>query len=370
MHNPRQVDIDADDAFERGRQRGAEVGDELRWTWPVYQQIFAVTATDAGRDLVAVDELAESCLDSVASWSPGLLREVEGIAAGSGADVRTVMAINARTEILARARGTTLTECSTIVELRGTAGSALGVQTWDWHHDLADAWHLQTVAGDEYRFVGLTEFGMPAKIGVNSAGLGLHFNLLRHESDVLDGAVPGRTGGCVPVHLLAREILGRAASVTDAVEIARSAPLGASTVLTVFTADEGACVEVSPAGVGVVEPEDGWLVHTNHFLDPRLADGERVTVDVTTTFDRQDLLRARVKGAAGPLGLAELVGLLCAHDEDGVPVCRHLDPAAALGYRSATLATVALDAARREAHISAGGPCRRSQVTTLSAAPR
>ena len=203
---------------------------------------------------------------------------------------------------------------------------------------------------------------------MNEAGLGIHFNLLRHASDVeeYDDQAAPRPGG-IPVHLLARAVLGGTASVAQAVDLISSAPVAASTVITVVTPGEAACVEISPAGVGLVEPADGWLVHTNHFLDARLAAGERVTTDITTTFEREDLLRTRAKATAAPLEVEDLVGLLCAHDEDGVPVCRHADPEAPMGYRTATLATVGIDPRRRTATVSAGGPCRRADISTLTA---
>jgi isopenicillin-N N-acyltransferase like protein len=366
-----ELTVDAGDAFERGRQRGRQVADRLHQTWPIYRRLFAATAREALRDPVDVGALADSCAESVATWSPDLFRELEGVAAGSGFDLHTVLALNARTEVLAFGRGCGTTECSTLVQMEGPDGSAISAQTWDWHHDLSDGWHVQTVRGDEHTFVGLTEFGMLAKIGVNDAGLAVHFNLLRHASDVVVDA-DGRESppGGIPVHLLAREVLGKAGSLAAAVELIRSAPAAASTVITVVTPDEAACVEISPAGVGVVEPADGWLVHANHFLDPQLAEGERVTLDVTTTFERQELLRSRVKGVAGPLDGEGLTGLLRAHDEDGVAVCRHLDPAAPFGYRSATLATVAVHPARRSVAVSAWGPCRGTDVTTLCAAVR
>lgn len=363
------TEIDSTDPFERGRQRGVQVAAALRKTWPIYQSLFAVTARDAGRAPVDVPAIAESCLDAVSTWSPELLRELEGVAAGSGFALTTVMALNARTEVLAQARGAGTTECSTLVQMQGADGSAIGAQTWDWHAELAGGWHLHTVRGDDHTFVGLTEYGMLAKIGVNAAGLGVHFNLLRHASDGCGGYDDQRVNpaGGVPVHLLARQVLGRAARVAEAVELVGAAPVCASTVITVVSPEESVCVEVSPAGVGLVDPSDGWLVHTNHFLDPRLAVGERVTEEVTTTFEREDLLRSRVKAVAAPLEVEELAGLLCAHDEDGVAVCRHPDDDATLGYRSSTLATVSIEPVRCAVGISEGGPCRRTEVASLAA---
>jgi isopenicillin-N N-acyltransferase like protein len=369
MSSRMHVEIDSTDPFERGRQRGAQVAAPLQATWPIYQSLFAVTARDAGRDPVDISAVAHACLDALSPWSPDLLRELEGVSAGTGLPLTTVMALNARTEVFAVAGGTSVTECSTIVETAGTAGTALSAQTWDWHEELAHGWHLQTVRKGERSYVGLSEFGMLAKIGVNSAGLGIHFNLLRHVSDAqpgYDDQTAALRGG-VPVHLVAAAILGSADTVGEALDLVRSAPIAASTVITVVTPEEAACLEMSAAGVGVVEPSDGWLVHTNHFLDPRLAEGEAVTEFVTTTFEREDLLRSRVKAVAGPQDVEELTTMLCAHDEDGASVCRHPGPGDPHGYRSATLATVALDVERRQAHVFEDGPCRRSDVAILTA---
>lgn len=371
---PVHVQIDAPDPFERGVQRGRFAAHRLQCTWPIYRQLIDVTADIYGGPRIDVSAVAEASLDSLTTWSPALLRELEGVAQGSGLELLTVMSINARTEALALARDGT-TECSTVVQLRGRSGTSVSAQTWDWHYDLVDGWHVQTVRGNEHAFVGLTEYGMLAKIGMNDAGLGLHLNLLRHASDGRTSQSEASYGdpaapiGGVPVHLVAREILGRASTVAEAADLAASAPLTASTVLTVVTEDDAVCLEMCPDGVAVLRPQSGWLVHANHFLDPVLAEGERVMFDLTTTLERQELLSARSKAVDEPLDAEGLARLLAAHDEDGVAVCRHVDRQAPMGYRTATLATVALDPAARSAAVSAGGPGERRDVVTLTATP-
>lgn len=368
------VEIDATDPFERGKQRGALVAEPLARTLPLYAEIFGVLARDSGRAPTDAGAIADACLDSLAGWSPDLRREIEGVAAGAGLSAREVMTLNARTEILAQAGWLGPTECSTLAHLPqpGATPAARGTvsaQSWDWHDELADGWHTQRVRGDEQPFVGLCEHGMLAKIGVNGAGLGVHFNLLRHHSELPDAAgsaLPVRGG--VPVHLLARAVLGRCRTVDEAIDLVRSAPVVASTVLTVVTPDDAGCLEISPAGVGVVRPTAGWLVHTNHFLAPELAPGEAVTSDVSTTFERADLLDARVAAVLGAVDARGLVDLLCAHHDDGCEVCRHAPDDATLGYRTATLATVALDTAARTAAICANGPCDWATPVTLVAA--
>jgi len=127
--------------------------------------------------------------------------------------------------------------------------------------------------------VTFSEFGQPAKIGVNDRGLGVHFNILHHRSD-------GSRDG-VPVHVLVRMILERAHTVDEATSIAHSVPLAASSVLTVVAYDgeraSAAALEVPPSAVAVLHPAaNGLLAHTNHFLNPVLAAGEYSPYETTT----------------------------------------------------------------------------------------
>jgi isopenicillin-N N-acyltransferase-like protein len=222
------------------------------------------------------------------------------------------------------------------------------VQTWDWHPHLREVpvlWEYEPRGGRTVRT--FTEFGVLAKIGVNTAGLGVHFNILRHASDTAEIGVP--------VHLVARRILDEATTVDEAVDLARTAQTSASTAITVVTADAAATLELCPDGVAVV-PTDGVLLHTNHFLDPVLAAGERLAVERPLTYDRLAHLRANPDGLAA-VDMTVRTSALLSHGPDGAPVCAHPDPAAALHERWETVATISLDVAASSMLVHEGGPC-------------
>src|SRR5688572_17658048 len=145
--------------------------------------------------------------------SPDLVRELEGMAAGAGQPVELLLAVNARTELLA---GTPAAECSVIGSLDGPGGCTVA-QTWDWHPALASAWVLWSVelSGGRW-FTTLTEAGVLAKIGVSGSGLCCALNFLSSSAD--------RGVGAVPIHVLLRELLDRCASLEEALELLRSAP--------------------------------------------------------------------------------------------------------------------------------------------------
>ncbi len=328
----------------RGREFGARWPAEIAATFDGYAALF-----DAhGADRAQVRSYAEEAARETEKWSPALAAEMAGIAAGAGLAAWQVAAVNARTEILAALDAVGEGECSTAVVLPGGGAPPRTVQTWDWHPHLRDVPVLWAYEPSPGRSVAtFTEFGVLGKIGVNTAGLGVHFNILRHASDSAEIGVP--------VHLVARRILDEAGTVDEAVAVARSARTSASTAITVVTSDAAATLELCPDGVAVV-PTDAVLLHTNHFLDPALAAGERLAVERPLTYDRLEHLHEHAGGLAAVDATAR-VGAMLSHGPDGAPVCAHPDPAAALHERWETVATISLDLELAGMLVHEGGPC-------------
>lgn len=263
-----------DDEYEEGRRFGQSWAPQLAAARDSYLRLFAQSGV---QDSMARD-VAEGCRIQTEDHAPEIAEEFQGMAEGSGLSLSDVYLLTARTEILARM--TPSMECSTAVHVPSDGTAPRTLQTWDWHETLSNETvvrRFRSRAGAG--IVTFSEFGQPAKIGVNDRGLGLHFNILHHRSD-------GSQAG-VPVHVLARMILNRARSIEDAVGVAQSIPLAASSVLTVVTYDghaaAAAAIEVSPAGVAVLDTPPGHtLAHTNHFLDEALAAGEYSPYETTS----------------------------------------------------------------------------------------
>ena len=91
------------------------------------------------------------------------------------------------------------------------SGSALGIQTWDWHNELAEGWMVWTIEHPDGRRVEtLTEAGIVGKIGMNDRGVAVLLNILGHRDD---GPPVG-----VPVHVLCRSVLDQADGAVAALE--------------------------------------------------------------------------------------------------------------------------------------------------------
>ncbi|GAA1107125.1 C45 family peptidase [Nocardiopsis metallicus] len=330
--------IDSADPRERARLRGRAL--ELAHTLDTYDRLFR----SAGLTETQVRDAGHRALDIIASHRAGLAGQILGLAQGAGLEPWQIAALNARTEILAQSASAP-GECSTVVQELPGRNAHVGVQTWDWHVELSASWHTVESGGADHRYAGLTEHGILAKIGVNSAGLALHFNILGHRQDRLSG---------VPMHILAATVLEEAESPNHAQEIVRGTPVTSSGSLMLFTEHESVLLDISPEGVYVVPSK----VRTNHFLTERLSPNEKSWLYQPDSTQRRDLLLQRLARAT-PRTEKELLSLLVSTPEEASLTCLP-DFALPLGRRWASLATVLLDPGRKRATILDGTPAEQT----------
>ena len=334
------------DPHARGREIGGRYAEQVRQVSAGYLAHFALL----GISRPQVREIVAASVEALAEWYPALVAESDGIAEAAGLEPWQVAAVGARTEVLAAVRAGG--ECTTAVYVPPAGGAPETIQTWDWHDSLTPEGLLLALVAESGRRVKLfTEFGTAAKIGVNDAGLGLHFNILHHESD--------HTGGGVPVHAVARRVLEEATTVAEARDIARTATLGASTVLTVVAYDGGqgsaVSIEMSPARLGVVGADaDGWLLHTNHFLEPGLAAGD-VSDPAAVSAERYEHASAVRHDMAGRTP-ADRAAAFCGTAGPDAVVCVRADATQPDHEQWGTLLTASLDLAGFGLEYREGSP--------------
>ncbi len=351
--------------FDSGALIGRDRGEALGRRFAAEIASAATAYTEFFRDLGIADETVErtvaECDAALREWAPHLAAEIDALAAGAGMPSRSVLLLNSRTEVLA-AEALPVSECSTLVRVPparlGLDAPVLSTQTWDWAPRLAPdgvMWRFVTDGGGWVK--AFAEPGMLAKIGLNDRGLAVHFNFLDHVSDTIDGGVP--------LHAIVRRILEEASTVDEAIGLARSARVGASSVITVVATQPGhrdaAAIEISPAGVAAIRPDaDGWLPHTNHFLDPDLAAGEVPETTTSTTRARLAHLRSVIDDDAdGDLSRAALPDLarrLCGAAGLAAPICVFEDPTRPPTEQWRTLLTIRLDPQVGLIHYAQGSP--------------
>lgn len=334
---------------DRGREFGEHHRAEIRGNVAAYRRLFRAKAA---RPFDA-DLWAERAWRVISERAHTAAAEIQGMADGAGLPVHELAMLNARTELLGVADPAgEADECSTVVALR-PQGPPIAAQTWDWYDAMAGGWLLWTIPHPDGPVVEtVTEYGVLGKIGVSSYGVGVMFNMLRHRHD----ALAEERGIGYPVHLLSRRIMETAHNLDEALTVAGAEATSASTSLTVVDASgQTASVELFRGGPGVVRPENGLLVRTNHFVSVEGRGGcLAASIGPGSRIRRSTLLDAL--SAEPPTATGEIVSAMHDHAATG-GVCVHPDPAVRPELRHATLATVELDLASRRLRASPGGPC-------------
>ena len=221
-----------------------------------------------------LDDLVASYLPIIADFDADHVEEMRGIAEGADLPLSHIVLMNARTELLKLAkmpilRAGLLAErhaegCTTIiVQPERTPDNVLiHAHNWDWKASCADACIILRMRNDDGPdILTFTEAGGLARFGFNSAGIAITGNYLECERDYRDLGVP--------LALIRRKVLQQD-NPSLAFGAAYTVKKSASNNLAISHAGTGVVhdLECAPDETLVVEPKDGLLVHSNHWLSP------------------------------------------------------------------------------------------------------
>jgi isopenicillin-N N-acyltransferase-like protein len=331
----------------------------------------AAFAHYAGWDWEQVLREALRFEEPIAESYPAFLEEMRGIADGAGVRQAEVLALNVRTEVMfaARAREAiaqrrrTLGECSAFCMLPNASSDGHTVigQNWDWllHCD-------ETVIVLEVEQEGLPDFvtvveaGLLAKAGMNSSGLGVVTNALVTE---LDKGEPG-----LPYHVILRAMMD-CENLSDAVSVLEGGVRSSSANYLIAHADGVAIdVEAAPGSHSTLYfqyPEQGVLLHTNHFL---AGEARKIDLSIWAMPDspgRWQCLKAAVElgrkeSPDGTLSLKTFQRAFSDHAGYPSSICCHPDVRENPLDTGRTVASVLMDLGERRVWIADGFPCESS----------
>lgn len=290
--------------------------------------------------------------DVIKEDAPMLLEEMKGIARGAEVSLEEIVFLNARSELMSMTWRTAapVGECTAIglTGQRTTNGRPILAQNWDWHERVSATtavFILKPSRGP--RALYLAEAGQMAKIGVNEHGVGVTLNILIIEE----------VGHGLPVHVLLRLVLG-ARDATEAIARVKDArKAGASHFLIADKNDQMTGLELTPAKAGEISPENGVLLHTNHYCNPQLVKKDLGPLLMPGTVTRYDRAAALISGRKQ--WDAESLGEIFAdHENAPSSICCHVDASGPKHLRMMTVASCIIDLAGSKMLISCGQPCR------------
>jgi isopenicillin-N N-acyltransferase like protein len=342
---------------ERGRQYGEQARGRMLRSRDAYEEVFG-HYTSWSWDKVT--EEAVRYVPPIRAFRPEYLDEMRGMAQGSGLRFEDVLALNVRSEVMfaAKARQALLRplpgvgECTAFAALpEEPGGHVLVGQNWDWLvHSFDTVVVLEARQIDRPAYVTVVEAGLLAKLGMNSAGIGLATNAMVTDRD------RGEPG--VPFHVLLRSVLD-AETVTEALAGLQSG-FRSSSANYIVASDDGVALDVEAVPgdftrLRVSEPENGVLLHTNHLLhaQPGVTDVSLWAMPDSAVR----LQRARAVARESGRSRAALTAMLSDHADRPWSICAHPDGRLPRLDQAATVASAVMDLAERRLWLADGPPC-------------
>jgi isopenicillin-N N-acyltransferase like protein len=348
--------------FAHGRRFAREIADNVA----TYLRRFAASGLD--RDAAFVE--AARWRQAIAQHNGAYAEEMRGIAEGAGQSEDTIALLNARYELAFTLFGQEARTPAAVAELVAPDGcTTFGLapeatadrhawlgQNWDWLegvHGRTFVLHARRTA--QPSFVCLTEAGIAGgKMGVNECGIGL----------VENGLASSRDGGnpyAKPFHVRCREVLDAERFDDAARPVTDSARTCSANFVIGAAGGEVADFESSPDHVSRIDPEDGIVAHSNHFLTE--GHGESLLEKLSpNTLYRVDRMRALLQAHRGALTFAHMRAAAADHFGEPYAICRHPDAREPSEKRTMTVGAVLIDLEARTMHVANGPPCANEYV--------
>jgi isopenicillin-N N-acyltransferase like protein len=252
--------------YERGVQYGRAVAERVHLSASRYGQ----TLRNLGYSEASQMALIRSLEQAIGEFQPAYLEEMRGIAAGAEVSYEDIVMINARTEVLAKARAEKALEaededgCTGVLVLpsRSATGQLIHAQNWDWKADCVDTGIVLRVRNDDGPdFLTFVEAGGLARSGLNAAGVSITANYLESDRDY--------TQLGVPLSLLRRRVLEEAV-FANALRVIATTPKSCSNNIMLGMAEGfGIDFECAPDEAFPIYPgDDQLIVHANHWVSP------------------------------------------------------------------------------------------------------
>jgi isopenicillin-N N-acyltransferase-like protein len=291
-------------------------------------------------------KLVQEYLPLIERFDPLYVEEMRAIADGADVPFEHIVLLNARTEIVKLARrpdmraqmqSSLLSDgCTVVVATPQVTRDRVVIhaQNWDWKRECAETTCVLLVHRDDGPdFLTFTEAGGLARSGFNTAGIAIGANYLESDRDY-------RRAG-VPLALIRRKVLEQQ-YLAMAYKAVCVTPKSCSNNI-VVSHREGLVIdfECAPDEAFRVEPTDGLLVHSNHFVSPvalaKLQDKGMATMPDSLYRDQR--VRSLLLPHLGQITVEDVQAALFDDFQSPWSVCR---PPASEGDGNNLTATVAM----------------------------
>lgn len=332
--------------YERGLIYGQLCRDEVSASIRSYQILFEGTKGISWED---AREISKYYLSLTGEFEPDYIEEMKGIAEGAGVDLFDIAALNARTEIMyAQTTNENVNECTTLSLMAPATegGRVIAAENWDYSKILRESLVIVHVyQEDKPHFVMVAEAGMIGGIGMNDCGVAVMLNALR------------TTVPCQGIPLRARmRAMLEADNLGEAYVKGSHSPYSVANLIATHKDGIAIGFEMDSRNVEPLIPEDGVLMHTNHYIGPKMYLANDVN-HKGSSYIRLQRIRTLVKQHHGNITIEDVKAMLCDHAGYPFAICDHENMKEPLVERDATNYSVIMDLTEKCMYLAPGNPC-------------
>jgi isopenicillin-N N-acyltransferase like protein len=283
---------------------------------------------------------------------PKYVDEMRGIAEGADVKFDDIAVLNVMEGVVSDALH--LTKCTSFAvnQERTENGQVLVAHNEDWvPEDEQDVFIIRARPDDEPAFLAMTYGGLLPNIGMNAEGI----------AQCCDSVTTTDKRIGIPRIIVSRAVLA-ARTPSQAIRSVLIPHRAAGyNHLLVHESGELYSVEVSARNFALLYGSQGYMVHTNHFLDRKMEKIEAEPDELINT--RVRYWRAhRLIQQTKQHSTSSLQNILKDHVNYPDSICRHDNQGSPL-EREKTIISVVMDLTHRQLHAAWGNPCETEYQT-------
>ncbi|HEX7976022.1 MAG TPA: C45 family peptidase [Anaerolineales bacterium] len=332
---------------EIGRQIGEACAGQIRNSLNNARALLEMTYEDLQLTWEGAQIQSRKYLPYAQERYPQYVDEMLGMAEGANVPFDDVVALNVMEAVTMDALH--LTKCTSLAvnDERTADGHVLVAHNEDWlPEDEQDVYIVHETPDDEPPFLAMTYGGLLPNVGFNAAGI----------AQCCDSVYPKDSRIGVPRLVVSRAVLG-ARTPDDAIRcmLTRQRAAGYNHLLA-HESGELYNVEVSARHFSILYGEDGYLVHTNHYLDFNMQAIEDEPDELVATRVRYFRALRLLKGTAQH-SVKSLQAIQRDHINYPNSICNHSNIDDNPLDREQTVNAMVIDLTTRTMHLAWGNPC-------------
>jgi isopenicillin-N N-acyltransferase-like protein len=299
---------------------------------------------------------ARNFIPYIEKFDPDLIEELKGLAEGSGQQFEEIIALNARWELNYAYNKWAIPKafipggCTAFALTQEATDNKHIYIGQNWDYNPYDSLLIMRVKQENKPDIIMSiEAGTIGQKGFNSAGIGIVQNYMQCESDSFQLGLPT---------LIKERGILNCRSLPECLTIITSWEGPNSANLVIAHRDgEAINVECAPADEFFLYPENGILVHTNHFLSPNLQGKDTGKNRVPDSIIRNFRARHLFQEKRGSIGVNTMKSILSDHFGYPRSICRHRIETLNPNEQSETTTSVIIDLTEGEMLYTDGPPC-------------